>query len=314
MGVFASMIEAINGGIRGSGAIQAADVASRLRSLDVADFDTRFIAPREGLVWAQPQPPVQFSQVAPQTIGAVSAPATRELALLAADVYNDVASPPAGYRVATENDLGRLGLRPQDLTSSTSAFRARVYVKGANESADYVVAFRGTTSSSDWQANLRQGVGLSSDHYTRALIIGRALARNPDANVTVTGHSLGGGLASAAAIASGRNASTFNAAGLSDATIGAANRIRTAAGIGRAAEVQAFYVRGEVLSAIQDGGDRVIGAIFGGVRGAVVANAPEAYGTRIPLTPVRPAGQPWYSDNPVAKHGMDWVLSSLGRR
>ncbi len=308
------MIEAVTVGLRGSGAIGAADVSSRLRSLDIAEFDTRYIPPREGLVWAQPQPPIQFAQTAPQTVGAVAAPATRELALMAADVYNDVASPPAGYRVATENDLGRLGLRPQDLTSSTSAFRARVYVKGANESAEFVVAFRGTTSGTDWQANLRQGVGLSSDHYTRALIIGRALARNPDANVTITGHSLGGGLASATAIASGRNASTFNAAGLSDTTIGAANRIRTAAGIGRAAEVQAFYVRGEVLSAIQDGGDRVIGAIFGGVRGAVIANAPEAYGTRVPLSAVRPAGQPWYSDNPVAKHGMDWVLSSLGRR
>ena len=308
------MIEAVNGGLRGSGAVGAADIAARLRNLEIADLDTRRIPLREGLVWAQPQPAVQFAQVAPQTVGAVAAPATRELAQLAADVYNDVASPPAGYRVATENDLGRLGLRPQDLTSSTSAFRARVYVKGANESAEYVVAFRGTTNASDWQANLRQGVGLSSDHYTRALIIGRALARNPDVNVTITGHSLGGGLASAAAIASGRNASTFNAAGLSDATIGAADRIRTAAGIGRAAEVQAFYVRGEVLSAIQDGGDRVIGAIFGGVRGAILADAPEAYGTRIPLNAVRPAGQPWYSDNPVAKHGIDWVLSSLGRR
>ncbi len=308
------MIEAVNIGLRGSGAIGASDVASRLRSLDVADFDKRLIPPREGLVWAQPQLPVQFSLAAPQTMGGVAAPATRELALMAADVYNDIASPPAGYRVATETDLGRLGLRPQDLTSSTSAFRARVYVKGASESAEFVVAFRGTTGSSDWQANLRQGVGLSSDHYARALIIGRALARNPDANVSITGHSLGGGLASAASIASGRNASTFNAAGLSDATIGAADRIRTTAGIGRAAEVQAFYVRGEVLSAIQDGGDRVIGAIFGGVRGAAVVNAPEAYGNRIPLSPVRPAGQPWYSDNPVAKHGMDWVLSSLGGR
>jgi Lipase (class 3) len=308
------MIEAVNDGLRGSGAIGAADVSSRLRALDVADFDTRYSAPREGLVWAQPQPPVLFAQSASPLAAAISAPATRELALLAADVYNDIATPPAGYRVATENDLGRLGLRPQDLSSSTSAFRARVYVKGANENAEFVVAFRGTTSGTDWQANLRQGVGLSSDHYTRALIIGRALARHPDANVTITGHSLGGGLASATAIASGRNASTFNAAGLSDATIGAANRIRTAAGIGRAAEVQAFYVRGEVLSAIQDGGDRVIGAIFGGALGATIVNAPEAYGTRVPLSPVRPAGQPWYADNPVAKHGMDWVLSSLGRR
>ncbi len=310
------MIEAVHVGLRGSGVIGSPDVAARLRSRDIADFDTRYIPPREGLVWAQPQSLVQFSQVAAQTVAAssVQAPATRELALLAADVYHDVSIPPAGYRVATDADLGRLGLKPQDLTSSQSAFRARVYVKGANESAEFVVAFRGSTSSTDWQANLRQGVGLSSDHYTRALIIGRALARNPQAHVTITGHSLGGGLASAAAIASGRDATTFNAAGLSNATITRANTIRSAAGIGRAAQVQAFYVRGEVLSAIQDGGDRVIGAIFGGVAGAAIADAPAAYGTRHAFTAVRPVGQPWYSDNPVAKHGMDWVLSSLGIR
>jgi Lipase (class 3) len=314
-GEFASMIEAVKVGLRGSGAIGAADVSSRLRALDVAEFDKRFIPPREGLIWAQPQLPVQLDQSAPNvSVARAGAPATRELAAMAADVYNDAATPPAGYRVATENDLGRIGLRSQDLTSSTSAFRARVYVKGANETAEFVVAFRGTTSGTDWQANFRQGVGLSSDHYARALIIGRALARNPEANVTITGHSLGGGLASAAAIASGRNASTFNAAGLSDATIGAANRIRTAAGIGRAVEVQAFYVRGEVLSAIQDGGDRVIGAIFGGIRGATLVDAPPAYGTRVPLTAVRPNGQPWYADDPVARHGMDWVVSSLGNR
>jgi Lipase (class 3) len=310
------MIEAINVGMRGSGAVGAPDVAARLRSRGIAEFDTRTVPPREGLIWTQPQPVMQFAQVSNQPVAATSvqAPATRELALLAADVYHDAPSPPTGYRVATEADLGRIGLKPQDLTSSQSAFRARVYVKGANESAEYVVAFRGSTSSTDWQANLRQGVGLSSDHYTRALIIGRALARNPQATVTITGHSLGGGLASAAAIASGRDATTFNAAGLSNATITKANGIRSAAGIGRAAQVQAFYVRGEVLSAIQDGGDRVIGAIFGGVTGATIVDAPSAYGTRHALTPVRPAGQPWYSDNPVAKHGMDWVLSSLGIR
>ena len=310
------MIEAINAGLRSAGAVGAPDVSARLRSRDIADFDTRYIPPREGLIWAQPQPVVAFSRALMPGVAAtaVQAPATRELALLAADVYNDAPSPPAGFRVASDIDLGRIGLKPQDLASSQSAFRARVYVKGTDESAEYVVAFRGSTSSTDWQANLRQGVGLSSDHYARALIIGRALARNSQASVTITGHSLGGGLASAAAIASGRDATTFNAAGLSNATITRANAIRSAAGIGRAAQVQAFYVRGEVLSAIQDGGDRVIGAIFGGVTGATIADAPAAYGTRHALTPVRPAAQPWYSDNPVAKHGIDWVLSSLGIR
>ncbi len=255
-----------------------------------------------------------IGQMAAQTAQTTSSPQTRELALLAADVYRDTPNPPAGYRVATDADLGKLGLKPQDLTSTQSPFRARVYVKGAGADAQFVVSFRGSTSGADWRANFQQGLGLTSDHYSRALYIGSRLARSSaGANVTITGHSLGGGLASATAIASGRNATTFNAAGLSDATIASARSIRDGAGVTTRDNVNAYYVRGEVLSAIQDGGDRVIGGIFGGLLGSAVVDAPEAYGRRIGIESVRPQGLSWYQDNPVARHGMDWVLSSLGR-
>ncbi len=308
-----SMIEAVRSSIRGSGVVNAPDVAAHRRALDPAPSET---PTREGLLWVQPQPmpaPVSATPTA-NNIASISAPTTRALAAMAADVYNDIAAPPPGYRVAGDTDLARLGLTSQDLTSRNSAFRARVYVTNANENAEFVVAFRGTTNSSDWQANLRQGVGLTSDHYFRAFQIARQLSGHPDARVTLTGHSLGGGLASAAALATGRNASTFNAAGLSPATINQASAIRDRAQIGRAADVQAFYVRGEVLSAIQDGGDRTIGAIFGGAVGARLADAPAAYGTRRVLDPVRPSGVPWYADTPVARHAMTWVSSSLGNR
>jgi hypothetical protein len=290
-------------------------VAPRLQEAANREFQTHLIPVREALVWQQPVPPVQFAQTPPPAAAAgvtgAEAPSTRELALMAADVYNDVAAPPPGYRVATDNDLSQLGLTRSDLTSAQSDFRARVYVEGDGATARYVVSFRGTTSASDWKANLRQGVGLPSDQYTRSLMIAKALARHPDANVTITGHSLGGGLASAAALASGRDATTFNSAGLSDATIDAAAKIRSDAGLARVSEIAAFYVKGEVLSAVQDGGDRAIGALFGGIVGAAVVDAPEAYGTRHPLDAVRPEGTRWYQDNPVARHGMDWVLASL---
>jgi Lipase (class 3) len=271
---------------------------------------------REAIAWASvdsPKPPLQFAANAANPAGTTSVDA-KTLALLAADVYKTSATPPAGYRVATPGDLGALGLKPQDLTSTQSGFTARVYVKGSGADAEFVVAFRGSTSDkSDWISNLRQGIGLNSDHYSRALRIGQQLARSGNARVTLTGHSLGGGLASAAAIASGRNATTFNAAGLSDATIRTASQARTAAGVARAGAVSAFYIRGEVLSAIQDGGDRVVGAIFGGIRGGIAADAPSAYGTRIALDPVRPQGTAWYQDTPVARHAMDWVIASLNR-
>lgn len=288
-------------------------VAARLRAAANTDFQSHLVPPREALAWQQPAPPIQTARVAaptPLTAGRLDAPAPRELALMAQDVYNDVPAPPPGYRVATDADLARIGLSPQDLWSPQSAFRARVYLNGEGAGAQYVVSFRGSTDASDWKANAQQALGLPSDQYARALMIARAIDRHPDANVTLTGHSLGGGLASAAALASGRDAATFNAAGLSDATIDQAEGIHGNAGA-PPPEIAAFYVRGEILSAVQDGGDRVLGAIFGGIAGGILADAPEAYGERIGLDAVRPEGQHWYQDNPVARHGMDWVLSSL---
>lgn len=287
----------------------------------------RDVPARELLAWAQPQP----AQIAPPRVeptridgataaapaasaaaAGAAAPSTRELALMAADVYHDIPAPPPGYRVAGDADLARIGLDPANLSSPESAFRARVYVRDTAQGTQFVVSFRGSTDASDWKANAQQALGLPSDQYSRALMIARAIGRHPEADVTITGHSLGGGLASAAALASGRSATTFNAAGLSDATIRQAEGIRSANGGAPEPAIAAFYVRGEVLSALQDGGDRVVGALLGGLVGGILADAPEACGTRIGLDAVRPQGTHWYQDNPVARHGMDWVLSSLG--
>ncbi len=271
---------------------------------------------REQIAWAtveSPKPPPQFAGNAANP-AASQIVDTRTLALLSADVYRASATPPSGYRVASATDLGALGLKPSDLTSTQSSFTARVYVAGTGADAAYVVAFRGSTSNAaDWISNVRQSAGLGSDHYAKALRIGHQLARSGNANAVLTGHSLGGGLASAVAIASGRPAQTFNAAGLSDATIRAATQTRTAANLAKAGPVSAFYIRGEILSAIQDGGDRVVGALFGGPAGAALADAPPAYGERIALNAVRPDGTRWYQDNSFARHGMDWVIASAGR-
>jgi Protein of unknown function (DUF2974) len=331
----------------GLGAAPAAPlVSARVTGADALSIGRANIArPQEFMQWNQPQGPVQFgatpigpgqlTQVQQERLAPLAAeanaptpPSATTLALLSADVYRDAATPPAGYRVATEADLGKLGLNPQDLTSTQSAFRARVYVTGAGADQQFVVAFRGSTSDrSDWIANGRQAAGLETDHYSRALAIGRAVARNSDDPVTMTGHSLGGGLASAAAVASGTHASTFNSAGLSENTIRAANSIRMGAGVSGTADVNAYYVRGEILSLLQDGGDQMLGGFLGRMAGSwaagpvggaagrelgrYYADAPEAYGNRIALDPVRPSDVSWWQNHPVTRHGIDYVLSSL---
>ncbi len=312
---------------------------------------------QQNLQWTQTQGPVQFgprsispnatasgqlSQVQQERLAPIAAqanapkpPDAATLARLSNDVYSDSANPPAGFRTATVEDLNRLGLRQEDLEPTNSSFRARVYATGAGAETQYVVAFRGSTSDRrDWVSNAQQAAGLSSDHYSRALAVGRALARNEDVPVTITGHSLGGGLASAAAIASGRDATTFNAAGLSQNTINQAQSINAANNPGAVAQVSAIYVRGEILSALQDGGDQAIGSwlgraagswvagplggVAGGEFGRTFADAPSAYGNRIPIDAVRPSNLAWYQDFPVLtsinRHGMDYVLSSMGVR
>jgi hypothetical protein len=254
-----------------------------------------------------------------QTIGQNGATNTapsaqaRDLVLLSADVYRDAASPPAGYRVAVDADLARLGLKSADLTSAQSPFIARIYVKGSGADTEYAVAFSGNISSSESASNIRQDVGLSSDHYRRALYVGSKLALVSDANVTIIGHSLGGGLASAAAIASGREAATSSGAGLSEAATKAACSIDSSAGASTSDNVSVYYERGDILSAIQEGGSRLLGGLIGSVTGATLGQSLEAYGKIIALDPVRPEGLRWYQDNPVARHGIDWVLTSLIR-
>ncbi|PZN94450.1 MAG: hypothetical protein DCF31_09495 [Alphaproteobacteria bacterium] len=233
---------------------------------------------------------------------------TRESALLAADVYNDVAAPPPGFRVADADDLARLNLQPRQLEAPGSSFRARVYVTGECDATRYVVAFRGSSSGEDWRNNFQQAGGGNSESYAKALLIGERLARS-DASVTIAGHSLGGGLAATAAVASGRAADTFNAAGLSDRTIAAATA--SAAANDRApGTVEAWQVRGEILSHLQDGGDRVLGFLVGGIPGALLADAPSAYGNRHTLPEVVPDGKSWLAEHSrIDRHMIDWVLA-----
>jgi hypothetical protein len=229
-------------------------------------------------------------------------------ALLADDVYRAEPSPPAGYRVASADDLDQLGITPEMLEQPGSSFRARVYATGAGETTEYVVAFRGSSTGEDWRNNVQQALGLNSESYAKALEIGRQVARS-DENVTFTGHSLGGGLASAAAVASGREADTFNAAGLSDDTIDTARGIATANGRG-VSTVQAYHVPGEILHLVQEGGDRAAGFLLGGIVGGLLADAPEAYGTQHALPDVRPEGKNFFDGlNPIDRHGMDWVIA-----
>ena len=306
-----------------SQANRTADIASRtdLTAASDARIQAARNALRDAAITPAPRPqqaqfvPVQgaASQVhlAQASRSAPPAPTAIELAQMAQDVYTPGVNPPAGWSVASPAQLAQIGLTESMLESANSEFRAEVYVKNFGGQTSYTVAFRGSQSGGDWLANGLQALGLETDHYNRALELGESLVVPEGARVTLTGHSLGGGLASAASMAAELDSTTFNAAGLSRNTINAAQAIAAKDGQLDIPDISAYYVRGEVLSALQDGGDRLLGAYFAGAFGAIVADLPSAAGNRLALDPVRPDTMRWYQDNLIAKHGIDYVISSL---
>ena len=131
-----------------------------------------------------------------------------DYAALSAIVYNDVRqqknklSPLPGWTEIL-SDTGSLG------------FTAGAYKNGN----DIVIAFKGTdtiveNATTDWLlGNIPAGLGIGSSQLISAALFYEAVkAANPGANITFTGHSLGGGLASVMAVYFDKNATTFDEA------------------------------------------------------------------------------------------------------
>jgi hypothetical protein len=138
------------------------------------------------------------------------------------------------------------------------------------KSSGYTVAFRGTqlTSLLDWYNNVLQAFGIPTPQYSMAKTLAKVIYERTGGNVRFVGHSLGGGLASAAAMVTGARAITINAAGLHKWTAS-----------GGDPNVSALFIRGDILSFAQD-----------------FTILPKAYGQRSSFNPPRGA-------TPLGYHG-----------
>lgn len=159
-----------------------------------------------------------------------------ELAMMANDVYaadnpqTEQALKDAGWHRLEANADRTALLDPAGneipidpaLMSTSEGFDAAIY---QNDQGQYVVAYRGTDDwspapSGDADDNGLQGLGFETGQYRDAIALAEAAQRAfGEGNVAFTGHSLGGGLASAASLATGIPGVTFNASGLSDQTL-----------------------------------------------------------------------------------------------
>ena len=106
----------------------------------------------------------------------------------------------------------------------------------------YYLAFRGTESllnGPDVRADFVQGVGFRADQYDQAIRLAQVVKKQlgRDAEIVLTGHSLGGGLAAAASYATGLNAVVFNPASV--------NRIYKE---GVPGKIRSHVIAGDILS------------------------------------------------------------------
>jgi hypothetical protein len=166
-----------------------------------------------------------------------------QMAAISADAYQSAAregQPPLGWKRLSEHRLllddyaARMGmdrdrlldyLKPDD-----SGFRAELYIpdpqilgpsyqpvlafKGSAGSVRYADGTARATAMEDFLANnFPQAVGLKTDYYDRAMRVA-LLLKDSQVEFDITGHSLGGGMASAAAAVTGNRTVTINAAGL----------------------------------------------------------------------------------------------------
>ncbi len=139
-------------------------------------------------------------------------------------VYGQMEDKRYGLRLLEGEELVRLEI-PDDIRKligtpeSVPGFKSGLYLDYL--SGKYILAFAGTDDAHDIMVDIQQGLGKFTDQYATALEIGRYLPTNGNLaeRTLITGHSLGGGLASIASIGSGYHADTFNAAGLTEETL-----------------------------------------------------------------------------------------------
>jgi len=116
------------------------------------------------------------------------------------------------------------------------------------------------TSVADWINNLAQGLGLSPGQYVAAAKLAEELLKVESikqGSLSTAGHSLGGGLASAASLATGIGAYTYNSASLlitalPQSQFPAARASYIQQIFGGTSPINAYYMDWDILSFLQD--------------------------------------------------------------
>ena len=208
----------------------------------------------------------------------------REFARLANDVYGATPNAFPHWRPVQPNTISGL----DSAVFRSGSFHAELYKSTGTQG--YALVFEGTTSIGDWYSNFGQGAlgPLLSTQFDAASKLAMAVrkALGPHTLLTMVGHSLGGGLADAAALATNCPAVTFNAAGLNVFT-----ELKYGAG-SYTSSLANYRVNGEAVSMAND----YVGLVSGVSGGNFILD---------------PAAADQHAD-PISLHKMEAVLRALG--
>lgn len=222
---------------------------------------------------------------------------------------------PPGFLQPTPDELSAMGLNEKMLNPPDSNFRAAVFKKdpavwGDNPQPPFVVAFRGSTPKlEDWQNNFAQDANQESTYYRQAVEIGNALAK-AGVSAHIVGHSLGGGLASAAQGGSGLTASTYNAAGLHPKTVARYSQ-DVAHQAAEAGKINALRIEGDVLTQTQE--NSALSLLANDAVG--IKRKLQAATTAADLSRLKSQGKVARdTDLATHRHGMDEVIAAMERQ
>lgn len=133
-----------------------------------------------------------------------------------------------GYEKLNAEEMGKMNIKDSDLKDPSTGFKADIY---KDKDGDYVLVYRGTYSDPDhpendlvhdWSKewtddNMRQGLGMGSEQYKKSIELAKKVKKGSERQgkqMTIAGHSLGGGLATAAGAATGSKTYAFCPAGV----------------------------------------------------------------------------------------------------
>ncbi len=137
------------------------------------------------------------------------------LTLVTRDVYRERSLGIGEYERLSDEDLLRVGIDPNTLNDYSTGFQAGVY----QNRGLYIVSFTGSNELKDFMVSIRQWLGYNEKQYEQAIELADKALNVFGENIIFTGHSLGGGLATVAALTTGKPAIIYNSVGVSNSTL-----------------------------------------------------------------------------------------------